>query len=57
MTLDDTHTDLEFQPGFTEANQEWMRQVARPEPDLNVDGLHGSFISRLLSLFGSKDGR
>ncbi|HEY5567535.1 MAG TPA: hypothetical protein VIM81_09865 [Gammaproteobacteria bacterium] len=57
MTLDDTHTDLEFQRGFKEANQEWMGQAARREPDLAVDGLHSSLMSRLLSLFGVKDDR
>jgi len=57
MTLDDTHTDLEFQRGFKEANQDWMGQAARREPDLAVDGLHSSLMSRLLSLFGVKDDR
>jgi hypothetical protein len=57
MTLDDTRTDLEFQRSFKEANQDWMGQVARREPDLTVDGLHSTLLSRLLSLFGIKDGR
>jgi hypothetical protein len=34
-----------------------MGQLPRREPDLVVDGLHGSLLSRLLSLFGAKNGR
>lgn len=55
MTIfDDTYTDAEFQKQMSQANSDWMAKVARSEPDLEVDGLHGSLLSRVLSIFTGK---
>jgi hypothetical protein len=37
-----------------EANDQWINQVAVREPDLVVDGLRGTFFSRLMGLFSAK---
>jgi len=52
MTYDDTYTDHEFEKSLAEANAELFASVKRGEPDLKVDGLDGSIMSRLLALFG-----
>jgi hypothetical protein len=51
-TFDNTYTDAEFKQEILRADNEWMSQHARPEPDLNVDGLKPSLVSRVLGLFG-----
>ena len=52
MTFDETYTDKDFEHRFKQANTDWMAEVARREPDLRVDGMRGSLMSRLLGLFG-----
>jgi hypothetical protein len=54
MVFDDTYTDRDFKNGIREANDQWINQVAVGEPDLAVDGLRGTFFSRLLALFSAK---
>ena len=54
-TFDQTYADQDFQKQIAKAQAGWMRQVPRKaHPDLRVEGLSGSFISRLLGLFGGK---
>jgi hypothetical protein len=52
--FDETYTDGDFQSRINEAKTEWMDEMARHEPDLTVEGLRGSFMSRLMSLFGAR---
>jgi hypothetical protein len=52
MGLDDTYTDLEFKQRIAAANQDWMGQFARREPDLAVEGFT-SLFARLLRLFSA----
>jgi hypothetical protein len=48
--FDQTYTDPEFKREIKHADTEWMSKLARPEPDLNVEGMRASFFSRLLGL-------
>ena len=51
--FDQTYADPEFQQQVAEARAGWMAQVPAPEqPDLEVAGLSGSLLSRLLALLG-----
>lgn len=50
--FDMTYTDADFQQEIRRADTEWMAQHARPEPDLDVDGLKPGPLSWLLGLFG-----
>ena len=50
-TFDKTYTDADFQQEILRADSEWMSKHARPEPDLDVDGLKQSLLSRMLGLF------
>jgi hypothetical protein len=54
MGLDDTYTDLELQKRIAAANRDWMRQFARREPDLAVEGFTG-LLARFLRLFSSSN--
>ena len=56
MSFEDTYTDSEFQKDITEADSEWMSGLARAEPDLEVEGLRNSLVSRVLGLFGGGRG-
>lgn len=49
--FDMTYTDADFQREILRADTEWMAQHARREPDLEVDGLKPTLLSRLLGLF------
>lgn len=50
--FDDTYTDGDFHDRIKNANEEWIDESANADPDLAVEGLQGSFMSRLLALFG-----
>ena len=52
MGFDDTYTDLDFKQHIDAANRDWMRQFARREPDLGVEGFTG-WLTRLLRLFSA----
>ena len=50
--LDATLTDIQFSDDFVNKQSDWM-QTSRPaEPDLKIDGLHQSLLSRFLALLG-----
>jgi hypothetical protein len=49
--FDETYTDAEFRRDMQQADSSWMANLARQEPDLDVEGLARSFWSRLLGLF------
>lgn len=51
MMLDDTLTDREFADALRESNLKSVEGMGSAEPDLNVDGLGHSWISRLFALF------
>jgi hypothetical protein len=50
--FDTTLTDIEFKQAFVNRDAEWLRNAHREEPDLSVDGLRQSLLSRLLALLG-----
>lgn len=54
MVFDDTYTDREIQRNLRDADEQWIGQVVSREPDLNVDGMRRSLLSRLLGLFSPK---
>lgn len=54
ISFDETYTDNEFQSKLQKADAEWMGAVARKEPDLAVEGLRGSFMSKFLELFSAR---
>jgi hypothetical protein len=45
-------TDIEFKKAFANRDAEWLRNARREEPDLSVDGLRQSLLSRLLAMIG-----
>jgi hypothetical protein len=51
MNFDETYSDSDFQRALTDQHAEWLADAHRPEPDLNVDGLRRSLLSRLLAFF------
>jgi len=54
MRFDDTMTEADFVRPILEPNEESLLMLQRSEPDLAVDGLEHSLLSRLLSLFGAQ---
>lgn len=52
MMFDVTMTDTEFKNDFVNQNESWMQDSQPAEPDLDVDGLDQSLMSRLLSALG-----
>jgi hypothetical protein len=52
MKFDDTYADGDFQRRMQEAKNEWMDELASREPDLTVDGLRGTLMSRVLAMLG-----
>lgn len=50
MSFDDTYTDPEFERALSDANQELFGTHRPQEPDLSVQGLKGSLVSRLQAL-------
>jgi len=55
-TFDQTYADPDFQRQVAAARNGWMTQVPQArQPDLEVPGLRGSLLARLLArLAGSK---
>ena len=54
--FDVTLTDIEFKKDFVHQDSDWMASASLKEPDLRVDGLRESPISRFVSLLsGSRD--
>lgn len=49
MNFDDTLTELELVP-LIDPEAPWLPKAECSEPDLDVDGLPGSTMSRLLGL-------
>lgn len=54
MEFDDTLTEADFVRPVLEPREERLLAALRSEPDLAVDGLEHSLVSRLLGLFGGK---
>ena len=54
VNFDKTYTDPEFQQEIRNADNEWMSAHARPEPDLEVEGLRPNLLSRVLGIFGPR---
>jgi hypothetical protein len=54
MEFDDTLTEADFRRPLLEPSEERLLAMLRNEPDLAVDGLEHSLVSRLLTLFGGK---
>ena len=50
--LDATLTDIEFNDDFANKQSDWMRAARPSEPDLQIDGLHKSWLARLMALIG-----
>jgi len=47
-SFDETYADQDFKEQIAAAQSGWMAQVPHPgQPDLNVEGLRGSFLVRL----------
>jgi len=53
--FDETLTDQEFARQLDQARAGWLAKLPREESDLTVDGLRGSFFSRLLGLFRPRE--
>lgn len=53
MNFDDTLTDLE-RPPLIDPDAPWLPPAECSEPDLEVDGLPGSLLGRVLQLFLGK---
>lgn len=51
MQFDDTMTEADFRRPSLDQDEERAFASSRREPDLAVDGLEASFMSRLLGLF------
>ena len=53
--FDQTYADRDFQKQLDQARAGWMAQIPRPQqPDLYVEGLRGSILARVLSLFSGR---
>lgn len=50
--FDVTMTDKEFKRDFVNQNEAWMQNSRPAEPDLEVEGLSQSLLSRVLSMLG-----
>ena len=50
--FDVTMTDVEFKKDFVNQDAGWMQDSRPSEPDLDVEGLNQSLVSRLLSALG-----
>jgi len=50
QSFEETRADHEFQQRIAQARADWMEQVPdAKEPDLGVEGLRSSVLTRLLS--------
>ena len=50
--FDVTLTDIDFKLDFVNQDEDWLQNARPVEPDLDIDGLDRSLLSRLLALFG-----
>ena len=50
--FDVTLTDIEFKRDFVNQSEDWLQSARPAEPDLDVDGLRQSLMSRIFALFG-----
>ena len=50
--FDVTMTDKDFKRDFVNQNADWMQNTRPDEPDLEIEALNHSLISRLLSMLG-----
>ncbi len=51
-SFDQTYADQDFKQYIEQARAGWMTQVPRERhPDLNVEGLRGSLLARLIGAF------
>jgi len=50
--FDVTLTDIEFKKEFVNQSADWMKSSRLAEPDLSVDGLKQSLVSRIMSALG-----
>jgi hypothetical protein len=50
--FDVTMTDKDFKRAFVNQKEAWMQNSRPAEPDLEVEGLHQSLLSRVLSMLG-----
>ena len=50
--FDVTLTDIEFKRDFVHQHEDWLKDARPAEPDLEIEGLHHSLLSRILALFG-----
>jgi hypothetical protein len=57
MNFDETYTDGEFERAFNAANADLFANAGTGEPDLDVPGLGGSIVSRLLMLLSGDSRR
>jgi hypothetical protein len=55
--FDVTLTDSEFKKDFVNKDADWLQSASKHEPDLTVDGLKTSLLSRLAALFRSNKTR
>lgn len=55
MDINDTSIKSAFGRPLLEPNEERVLAMIRSEPDLAVDGLEPSLLSKLLNLFRRKD--
>lgn len=54
MEFDDTLTEGDFERPILEPSEERLLESMCPEPDLSVDGLEHSVLSRLFALLTGK---
>ena len=51
-SFDQTYADQDFKQHIEQARAGWMTQVpGEQQPDLNVEGLRGSLLARLIGAF------
>jgi hypothetical protein len=53
INFETTMTESDFARPLLNASEEQLARELHAEPDLSVDGLHGSFMSLLVKLFGA----
>lgn len=54
MASDSTITEHDLDPSAQGLISALRKESSEPEPDLSVDGLSDSILSRILGLFGSR---
>jgi hypothetical protein len=52
IVFDVTMTDKEFKRAFVNQKEAWMQDSRPAEPDLEVEGLNQSLLSRVLAMLG-----